>query len=562
MAKKIIIIGGVAGGASCAARLRRLNEQDQIIMIERGPYISFANCGLPYHMSGAIADRDSLIVTTVEDFKQKFNVDTRNFTEALTIDKKNKKITLKNLVSNTITEESYDILVLSPGAEPILPSIEGHHLPEVFVLRNIPDLDKIMNSLTHKKIKHVSIVGAGFIGLEVAENLRERGLNVTLIEKAPQVMPLMDPEMSSFIEKEFTQRGVEVVTDAEVIKIETLNELNLVLKKSDQSTFSISTQMVLFAIGVRAEIKLAKEAGLEIGTLGGIKVDHSLRTSDNNIFAIGDAIETFDRKSGATVRLPLAGPANRQGRIVADIIQGRKVQYNGTIGTSIVKLFSLTAASVGLNEKTALHAKLNYKTAWVESKSHASYYPGSEAVMLKIIFSAEDGKILGAQAIGKKGIDKRIDVLATAIFANLTVFDLEDLDLAYAPPYSSAKDPINMAGMVASGVLRGDHFAADFHEYILERNKNPNSVVLLDVREKEEFIFESIPGAISMPLSTLRENLKNLNSEKKYFIFCQAGYRGYLASRILIQNNFNVKNILGGFNLWKTSFSLKKKITT
>lgn len=547
-AKKTIVIGGVAGGASCAARLRRLDENHEIIMVERGPYISFANCGLPYHISGTIEKRSSLMVTTVDDFQHKFKVDTRVFTEAIAIDRSKKTVKLKNLKTNEVYEESYDYLVLSPGAEPILPPMPGNNLPGVYVLRNIPDLDKVMNKLGSGLISHVTVIGAGFIGVESAENLKERGMKVTLIEKAPQVMPLLDREISAFLQSELTQNGVQVLTNVEIVKIEKNGES---LTLTDSTNNKINTDLVLFSVGVKPEIALAKETGLHIGALGGISVDKYLKTSDANIFAVGDAIETFDKNSGATMRLPLAGPANRQGRTVADVIAGKPSEYRGALGSSIVKVFSLTAASVGLTEKAAIRSKIKFQTAWVESKSHASYYPGAESVMLKILFSPEDGKLLGAQSVGKKGIDKRIDVLATALFSGMTVYDLEDLDLAYAPPYSSAKDPVNMIGMVAAGTLRGDHPVTRFEEVPKEL---ADGAVLVDVRELAEFNNGTIPGAISMPLSQLRKNIDQLPKNKKIIIFCLAGYRGYLATRILMQNKFQVTNILGGYNLWKNGY--------
>jgi NADPH-dependent 2,4-dienoyl-CoA reductase/sulfur reductase-like enzyme/rhodanese-related sulfurtransferase len=546
--KKVIIVGGVAGGASCAARLRRLNEEAEIIMVERGPYVSFANCGLPYHISGIIPKRESLIVTHVEDFQNRFSVDTRVETEAIRIDREGKKVELKNRKTHEIYFESYDYLVLSPGAEPIYPVLPGSDLPGVYVLRNIPDLDKIMSRLSHQDVRHVTVIGAGFIGLETAENLKERGKEVSLVEKAPYVMSLMDPEMSALIHHKLTEQGIQVLTEVELARIENKGAR---LTWQDAQGKNFETDIILFAIGVKPEISLAQSAGLKIGPLGGISVDKFLRTSDGSIFAVGDAIETFDKSTGASARVPLAGPANRQGRLVADLIEGRKVEYRGTLGTSIVKVFDLTAASVGLSERSAQRQKINYLTAWVESKSHASYYPGAKPILLKILFAPGTGKILGAQSVGKQGVDKRIDVLATALYAGLTVYDLEDLDLAYAPPYSSAKDPVNMLGMVAAGMLRGDHQTASFNDL---KKELAEGALLLDVREATEFEQGTIPQAQNFPLSKLREKFGELPRDKKLLLVCQAGYRAYLATRILNQKGFRSVNLLGGYSFWKSSF--------
>ena len=502
--KKTIIIGGVAGGASCAARLRRLNEFDQIVMIERGPYISFANCGLPYHISGVIENKSDLVVTSVDDFSQRFSVDTRIYTEAVSIDRNLKSVKLKNLITGEIYSEEYDFLVLSPGAEPIRPNIPGSNLDNIFVLRNIPNLEKIMSKLQSGLVKHVSVIGAGFIGLEVSENLVERGLKVSLIEKSPQVMPLMDSEISNFIQTELSEHGVQVFTSTEITKIEKHFEQ---LQLTDDKGNKINTDLVLFCIGIKPEIQLAQDAGLKIGAFGGIQVDKSFRTEDPFIFAVGDAIETFDKKNKFTLRLPLAGPANRQGRIVAENICGQKIEYKGTLGTSIVKIFSLSAGSVGLTEKSALRLGINYQAVWVESKSHASYYPGSVPLIIKVLFSPENGELLGAQAIGKKGVDKRIDVLATAIYGNFTVYDLESLDLAYAPSFSSAKDPVNMVGMVASNILKGLHPSVRLEDVQSELDKG---ALLLDVREPQEFKMGCLPNAQSIPLSQLRKEINKI----------------------------------------------------
>jgi NADPH-dependent 2,4-dienoyl-CoA reductase/sulfur reductase-like enzyme len=479
--KKVLIIGGVAGGASCAARLRRLDEFCEITMIERGPYVSFANCGLPYHISGKIAERKSLIVTTQEKFNSRFNIKVLSRTEALKINRAAHSVQLIDLANQKTWEESYDFLVLSPGAEPIRPPIAGIDLPGVYVLRNIPDLDRIMKDLATNQVKKVAVIGAGFIGIETAENLRERNLDVTLIEKADQVMPLLDREISSLLATELREHGISVQTSKAVTAISTASSPALSLQLDDGT--SLAADLVILAIGVRPETVLAKEAGLEIGPQGGIFVDKQMRTSDENIFAVGDAVEVTYRVTGLKQRVPLAGPANRQGRLVADAIAGRSLSYPGTLGTSIVKVFNLAAASVGLSQRQAETAKLNFEVAWVHGKSHAGYYPDAQSMLLKLIFDRETGKIFGAQIVGQEGVDKRMDVLATAIYAELTVFDLEWLDLSYAPPFSSAKDPVNQLASVAAGMMRNDHPTARWSDVTRLLNEG---YMALDVRTPAE----------------------------------------------------------------------------
>ncbi len=544
--QKIIVVGGVAGGASCATRLRRLNESAEIIMVERGPYVSFANCGLPYHIGAVIEKRDSLLVTNAEELKQRFNLDVRTKTEAIAIDRKDKLLKLQDLETKKIYLESYDQLILSPGAEPIRPNIPGTSASGVFTLRNIPDMDRILNHMKKYRVESATVVGAGFIGLEVAENLRKRGLKVRLLEKANQVMPLMDFEMAAAIERELILHDIEVKTITELIKIEA-HQNNFQLSLFDNSGHEYKTDLLILAIGVKPEITLAKDAGLEIGPLGGIKVDQQFRTNDSNIFAVGDAIETLDQVTGLPTKTPLAGPANRQGRMVADIISGRKVSYLGTTGTSILKTFSLTAASVGLSEKSALRGKVPYKVAWIHGKSHSSYYPNAKNMTLKILFAPQTGEVMGAQCVGFAGVDKRIDVLATAIKAKMTVYDLESLDLAYAPPFSSAKDPINIVGMVAVAMEESLHPTYAWNQV---QDLVYKKAYFLDVRKPGDLKDGLIVGAHPITLEDLRHKISVLPKGQPIFVYCQEGYRGYVATRLLKQSGFDAYNLLGGFKLW------------
>lgn len=449
MSKKIVIIGGVAGGATAAARLRRLDEKSHIVLIERGEHISFANCGLPYYIGETIQDRSKLLVQTVEGMKQRFNLDIRNLTEAIEIDRQHKRVKAKNLVTGEKFEESYDQLILSPGAKPIVPPIPGINEANAFTLRNIPDTDRIKSYVDINDPKHATIIGGGFIGIEMAENLVERGLKVSLIEKSDQVMVPIDPEMAAYVHDELTAKGVELILEDGVKAFE---DKTVILERGKR----IQTDMTILSIGVKPESTLAKEAGLETGSRGGIIVDDYLRTNDESIYAIGDAIEVQDYILKQPTMVPLAWPANRQGRIIADNIYGENSIYPGTLGTSIVQVFDYTVAATGVNEKKLKASAIPYQAVHIHPGSHAGYYPGAEQMAIKLLFDPDNGDIFGAQIVSKKGADKRIDVLATAIKAGLKVYDLPNLELAYAPPYSSAKDPINMAGYVATNVLDGD----------------------------------------------------------------------------------------------------------
>ena len=541
---KIIIIGGVAGGASAATRLRRMNETNEIVMFERSDYISFANCGLPYHIGETIKDRNNLLVQTVKGMKDRFGIDVRVKTEVLKINPKEKTVLAKNLVTGEKYEESYDKLLLSPGAEAFIPPIPGVHSKNIYSLRNMSDMDKI-KSKVDKKVKRAVVIGAGFIGLEIAENLVERDIEVTIIEKSNQVLAPVDFEIASEVHQHIKEFKTELFLNdgaKEFIEIGDKTKVKL------ESGIEITADIIIMAIGVRPENKLALEAGLEIGKTGGIKVNEYLQTSDEDIYAVGDAIEVKHYINGAESLIPLAWPANRQGRIVADTILGiRQKPYTGSLGTSILKAFDLTVSATGLNEKTLKRLGIPYMVTTVNRNDHASYYPGATPLTLKLIFNKE-GDILGAQAIGYKGVDKRIDIIATAIKGNLKVWDLQEVEVAYAPPYNSAKDPVNIAGYAAENMINGEH--ETFRYFEIDELLQDSNYQLLDVRTKMENRLGTIKDSINIDVNELRDNLGSLNRDKTYLVFCQVGLRGYLAYRILVQNGFKVKNLDGGYRLW------------
>ncbi|MEH7883433.1 CoA-disulfide reductase [Bacillus sp. JJ1609] len=543
MVKKVVIVGGVAGGATTAARLRRLDEKTEIVMIERGEYISFANCGLPYYIGGAIQERDALLVQTVEGMSKKFNMDIRNLSEVTRIDRERKMVEIKNLKTGETYEESYDVLVLSPGASPIKPPITGLKDAEaLFTLRNIPDTDKIKAYVDEQKPKKATVIGGGFIGVEMAENLWERGVEVTLVEMADQIMAPIDFEMASILHQHLREKGVNLVLEDGVKSFEQNGKL-INLNSGNQ----IETDLIILAIGVAPENKLAKEAGLELGLRGAIRVNERLQTADESIYAIGDAIEVKDYINGQATHIPLAWPANRQGRIVADHINGIDSKYQGTLGTSIAKVFDMTVAATGNNEKTLKRLGISYDVVHVHPSSHAGYYPGAFPIALKLIFDRETGKIFGAQAVSYDGADKRIDVLATAIKGGMTIFDLPDLELAYAPPYSSAKDPVNMAGYAAKNIAEGLVETVQWHEIndILAKGG-----YLIDVREPIEREMGMIEGSVNIPLGELRERLDEIPRGQDIYVYCQVGLRGYLATRILMQAGFKVRNLDGGYKTY------------
>ncbi|MCD4826273.1 MAG: CoA-disulfide reductase [Acholeplasmataceae bacterium] len=548
MKKKIIIVGGVAGGATTAARLRRLDESAEIILFERGEYISFANCGLPYHIGEVISSRDSLVVQTVEDMHNKFNIDIRNFTEVIDIDPKNKKITVKNLNDDKSYEESYDKLVLSTGSQPIKPPIPGiNEAKNLFTLRNIPDMDTIIKFIKDNNPKKAVVIGGGFIGVEMMENLHHLGINVSLIEMAPQVMGMFDYEMAQIIHQKIVENGVGLVLNDGVKSFDQEGK-KVVLS----SGLTIMTDLIIFAIGVRPDNFLAKKANLELTKRGSIKVDDNLLTSDKNIYAIGDVIEIENMVTHESMSAALAGPANKQGRFVANHISGLAETYKGTLATSAAKIFDITVASTGANEKTLKQLNMPYKAIHIHPTNHASYYPGSSVISMKVLFNPETQEIYGAQAIGgDDGVDKRIDVLSTAIYAKMKVTDLKNLDLAYAPPFSSAKDPVNMVGFVAENIING---LVEVITWQQMQELAAKGSYILDIREEPEYILESLPGSINIPLTQLRNRLDEIPKDQQIYVYCAVGTRGYSATRILAQKGFNVKNLDGGFKSYSCVF--------
>ncbi|GIO97409.1 NADH dehydrogenase [Paenibacillus lautus] len=548
MSKKIVIVGGVAGGASAAARLRRLDESSTIILVERGEYISFANCGLPYYIGETIQDRNKLLVQTVPGLSSRYQLDIRNRSEVTSIQRDEKMVTIKNLKTGESYTESYDHLILSPGAKPVVPDIPGlSEARNVFTLRNIPDTDRIKHFIDHNKPKEAVVVGGGFIGLEMAENLTDRGIHVTVIEMANQVMAPLDYEMAAIVQSHLQEKGVRLILEDGVQAFHDGGQ-RIELSSGNQ----ISTDMILLSIGVRPENSLAIDAGLPVNDRGGIQVNEYLQTTDPNIYAIGDAIGVKDFVLQSQAFIPLAGPANRQGRLVADHIYGKNNSYKGTLGSSIAKVFDLTVAATGINEKRLKQIGTPYQAIHIHPSSHAGYYPGAYPISLKLLFHPETGQIYGAQAIGADGVDKRIDVMATAIKGNLTVWDLTELELSYAPPYSSAKDPVNYAGYVATNILDGLVETVQWQEI---DDLVGNGATLIDVREPKEREAGYIPGSINIPLNDLRSRLKELPENETLYVTCQVGLRGYLAARILTEHGFRVKNLDGG---WKTYAAVYK----
>ena len=543
---KIVIVGGVAGGASAAARARRLSEDVSIVVFERGSDVSFANCGLPYHIGGKIPLRQSLILKTPEDFKSRFNIDVRIRHEVMSVDPVNKMVTVKNLTSGEVYTEEWDRLLLSTGAAPVVPPLPGLQEAGVFTLRNLTDMDAIQAWIEQHNIAHTTLVGGGFIGLEVMEALSERGISVTLLEMGEQVMAPVDPEMASALHQEIRSHGVDLrlrTALTEVLRTETGFRVAL-----SEGGF-LQTDMVILAIGVKPENSLATGAGLAVGKRGGISVNACMQTSIPDIYAVGDAVEAPDFVFQEPANFPLAGPANRQGRIAADNMLDRHSLYHGSQGTSICKVFSLSIGSVGANEKQLKAHGTRYEKVYVHAADHASYYPGATMISLKLLFSPDTGKILGAQASGKKGVDKRIDVLAVVQRAGLTVNDLEHLELTYAPPFNSARDVVNQAGMVAANVIKGDTVICHVRD-VLQRE--PGSYCLLDIRSPAELKqFGEYPDALSIPLDSLRENLDKLPEDKEIIIGCQSGLRGHVAYRMLQSHGFRTYNLSGGFITWQ-----------
>lgn len=543
MSKKIIIVGGVAGGASTAARLRRLDENAEIIMFEKGEYISFANCGLPYYIGEIIKEREKLIVQTVDEMSNKFNLDIRNLSEVVKIDKENNKITVKNLKNNEIYEESYDTLVLSPGASPIKPNIRGiEDCENLYTLRNIPDTDKIKAYVDNKKPRKAIVIGGGFIGLEMAENLRERGLDITLVEAGNQVMAPLDIEMAAIVHDVLIDKDVKLILNDGVKEFKDKGK-RVVLSSGKE----IETDLIILSIGVRPETSIVKEAGIELNERGGIIVDKHMKTSVDNIYALGDAVEIIDFVNKKPAMIPLAWPANRQGRIVADNICGRNSSYKGSLGSSVAKIFDYTVATTGNNEKTLKKLGIDYKAIHIHPASHAGYYPGAFPISFKMLFNPKDGRILGAQGIGIDGVEKRIDIISTAIKGNLNVFDLQDIEPCYAPPYNSAKDPVNMLGYYASNIMED---LVDIIQWNKVDELDKNNSIIVDVREEFELVTGTFENSINIPLGQLRDRLDEIPKNKNVYVTCQVGQRGYVASRILRSNGINAINIDGGIKTY------------
>lgn len=538
---KIVIVGGVAGGASAAARARRLGEEARIVLFERGPDVSFANCGLPYYIGGEIAEREKLLVTTPDRLRSRFEIDVRTRTMVESIDREARTVRARDLASGRVYEESYDKLILAPGAAPLRPPIPGIDLPGVFTLRNLQDVDRVKGRVD-QGIDDAVVVGAGFIGLELAENLVRRGVATTVVELQDQVLPPFDREMTTPLAGHLMAKGVTLLLGRSAEAFESTPDGLVVRLKSGEDR---STGLVILGIGVRPESGLAEGAGLEVGPRGGIRVNEHLQTSDPDIYAVGDAIEATDFVLGGPAQVPLAGPANRQGRLAADHIFGRDARFRGVQGTAIVRVFERTAAMTGASEKVLRRAGRPYRKVYIHPAHHAGYFPGAEVMTLKLLFDPASGRVLGAQAVGGAGVDKRIDVLAMAIQAGMTVFDLEEAELAYSPQYGSAKDPVNMAGFVAAGLLRGDHPQIDVED-ILEapEGRRPS---LLDVRTREEFTESHIPGAVNIPVDELRRRLGEVPRDREVAAYCQVGQRGYLATRILLDAGFRAANVGGGY---------------
>ncbi|WP_270206697.1 FAD-dependent oxidoreductase [Streptococcus anginosus] len=539
---KIIIVGGVAGGMSAATRLRRLKEDAEIIIFEKGPFVSFANCGLPYYVSGEIANREDLLVQTPESLKARFRLDVRPFHEVTAISPDQHIVTVRH--DGKEFTESYDRLILSPGAKPFVPPIDGLETAEnTYTLRNVPDLDEIMLAL-EKQPKEAVVIGAGFIGLEMAENLRKRGLNVTIVEKAPHVLPPLDEEMAAFVQAELLKNGIQVVTSQSAMRFEDKGKV-IVLENGQK----IVSDVTISSVGVQPENALAQVAGIELGLRGGILVNERYETSQPDIYAVGDAIVVKQEVTGEDALISLASPANRQGRQVADVIAGVARKNKGSIGTAIVRAFDMTVASTGLSERILRMNGLPYQVIHVSGKDHAGYYPGATDVTLKLLFEPTSGKIYGAQGVGKKGVDKRIDILATAIKGNLTIFDLPELEFTYAPPFGSAKDPVNMLGYAALNLVEG--LSDNIQWYELEEELAAGKK-FLDVRTTSEFQQGHLKvDTVHIPLNELRERLGELDKSQDYIVSCHSGLRSYIAERILKQAGFSVKNLDGAFALYK-----------
>ncbi len=543
MGRRVVIVGGVAGGASAAVRARRLSEDAEIIVFERGEFISFANCGLPYHVGGEIPRRADLLVQTRAGLSKRFNLDIRTRCEVVRIDRDAGTVRVREVETGNEYDERYDDLVLSPGAEPLRPPIPGIEHPQIFTLRNIPDTDRI-KAAVDAGAGSALVVGGGFIGLELAENLRRRGLDVTLVELLPQVLPPLDPEMATPLHDELTSNGVALHLSDGVTAFEDVDGR---VRATLKSGATIDTDIVALSVGVKPESGLAREAGLNVNPRGAIVVDDHMRTSDPKIYAVGDAVQVRDPVLEVDTFIPLAGPANRQARIAADNIFGRDSRYRGSQGTSVVRVFSKTAASTGVNEKTLLQRKVPFRKVYVSRGHHVGYFPGAEPMMLKLLFEPDGGRVLGAQVVGGAGVDKRVDVFAVAIQAGMTVWDLEELELAYAPQYGAAKDPANIVGFVASNTLRGDLDLV----YAEELDDTAGGWTILDVREEEEFAADHIPGALWIPLGQLRDRWQEVPTDKPIAVYCASGQRSYYACRLLAGKGVPSRDLAGGIMIYR-----------
>ncbi len=542
--KRVLIVGGVAGGASCATRLRRLDENAEIFIYERGPDVSFANCGLPYYIGDVIKHRQELLVATPERFRDMFNIEVRTNQEVTRIDRERRTIEVRNLQTGATTTDRYDALVLAPGATPIRPKVSGTDLPGVFTLRDLNDTDQIREWIHRRGVKRAVVVGAGYIGLEMVENLVHREISVTVLERLDQIMPPMDAEMVMPIQEEMHRQGVHFERSNGLAGLERgPNDTITVISERGQR---FSADMVMLSAGVAPDVRLAKEAGLEIGELGGIRVDEHMRTSDPAIWAVGDAVEVKDWITWQWALISLAGPASRQGRIAADVICGRDSVYRGSQGSAVVGLFGYTLATTGASEKALRRLSIPYKKIYMHAANHATYYPGSEMIALKVLFDPGSGRILGGQAVGRAGVEKRIDVIAMAIQKRGTVYDLEEAELCYAPQYGSVRDPVNLAGFAASNMLRGDVDVAHWDEWAELAHADGEKPFLLDVRPATVNEELSVPGAVKIPLGELRARMGELPRDREIWVHCQVGRASYYASRILAQHGFRVRSLSGG----------------
>lgn len=550
MNKRVVIVGGVAGGMSAAARLRRLDEQAHIIVFERGGHVSFANCGLPYFLGGEITEFNKLLVQTPGRLKEVFNLDVRVRSEVIRIDRAAREVEVRDLSSGRVYREGYDALILATGAAPLTPPLPGLDRPGHFTLRNLDDTSNIHAWVGNQTARRAVVIGAGFIGLEMAEQFRHRGLEVTLVERLPQVLAPLDAEMVGPIHEELRHHGIDLHLGDSVQRFDDPPAGVLASEVVLASGKRLPADVVILGLGVRPESKLAKEAGLDLSERGAIKVDEHLRTSDPAIWAVGDAVEVTDPITGNKGVVPLAGPANRQGRIAADNIAGRPSTYHGTLGTAIVRVFGLTAAVTGANARTLTQAGIPFQVVHLHPGSHAGYYPGAKPIHLKVLFAPKTGKLLGAQAVGADGVDKRIDILATVLHHGGTVHDLAELELAYAPPFGSAKDPVNLAGMAAQNILAGDVQVARWDEVA---GLIQSGAALLDVREPAERAGGFIPESQHIPLGQLRGRLSELDRSREWLVYCASGQRSYIACRLLSQHGFRCRNLTGAYRTWRAA---------